>query len=59
MITPTEPRAAYINGDDGYLWLTCLACDEPIWQIDAGDRLADLNVRFGAHVCPPAGGTDA
>lgn len=49
-----------VNGDDGYLWLTCYSTEvedgEPIYQIDAGDEWGDLLARVVEHRCGTTGG---
>lgn len=42
----------YINGDDGYHWLTHEVCEEPILNVEAGTPLTQVNDLAGAHVCP-------
>ena len=50
---PEGRPGAYVNGDDGYKWLTCTSCDGPIHCIDAGDDLAGLVAKSRAHTCAP------
>lgn len=42
---------SYINGDDGYHWLTCNTCEEPLLCVDAGDDLTKLIEADRDHVC--------
>ncbi len=39
----------YINADDGYPWLTCGLCDEPLKECDGGTTLDDLNQAAAEH----------
>ncbi len=41
----------YVNGDDGYKWLTCDACGEPLHCIDAGDTWNDMAEIVYSHRC--------
>lgn len=50
-VSADAPRAAYVCGDGGYLWLTCDVCEEPLTQIEAGDDLDELNAARQAHIC--------
>ncbi|MER6171316.1 hypothetical protein [Streptosporangium sp. NPDC001681] len=46
------PRpAAYTNSDNGYPWLTCGGCEEPLLQIDAGTGLDEMNAAAWGHDC--------
>jgi hypothetical protein len=47
----------YVNGDDGYLWLTHEDCEEPLYLIEAGVYLWELNEAVKAHVCKNNGPT--
>jgi hypothetical protein len=42
---------AYINGDDGYPWLTCSLCQDPLTMVEAGDLLGDLLAAVAQHTC--------
>lgn len=57
-------RPAYVNGDDGYKWLTCEGCEALLMEVDAGTTLRELNEAHAAHRCAEAaqaqkGGDDA
>ncbi|WP_440100072.1 hypothetical protein [Streptosporangium sp. H16] len=41
----------YVNRDDGYHWLTCGRCEEPLLQVDAGTSLPQMNKATWAHEC--------
>lgn len=41
----------YINGDTGYLVLTCGRCEESVHHIDAGDSLSTLTIAATQHRC--------
>ncbi|SDH69491.1 hypothetical protein SAMN05421505_120109 [Sinosporangium album] len=51
--TPRQSRGAYINGDDGYPWLTCGTCQEPLLLVEAGVRLSAMNAGVDTHTCAP------
>ena len=52
-VLPSGAKPAYVNGDDGYKWLTCGGCEQPLMEVDAGIGLAVLNDAHAAHRCPP------
>ncbi len=44
-------RDAYVDGDDGYLWLTCGLCATPLRQVDAGTAWPDMQQAVTTHAC--------
>lgn len=44
----------YVNGDDGYPWLTHEPCGTPLTVVEAGDSLANLLDVAANHRCPDA-----
>lgn len=45
----------YVNGDDGYKWLTCDRCEEPLMEIDAGTWLIEMVNAVNGHECAAKG----
>ncbi|MFI7114017.1 hypothetical protein ACIBK9_47405 [Nonomuraea sp. NPDC050227] len=65
IVLPAGAACDYINGDNGYHWLTCGTCEESMGQITAGTSVAEIVTKIAAHKCTPEaaqaekGGTDA
>lgn len=41
----------YVNGDDGYLWITCDDCHESLHCLDAGDLWIEIVHVVDQHRC--------
>ncbi|MGW0065366.1 hypothetical protein ACWDTT_36335 [Streptosporangium sandarakinum] len=41
---------AYLDGDSGYLWLTCSECEESLMHVAAGTDLTDMNDALKGHL---------
>jgi hypothetical protein len=50
--SPVDHRT-YVNGDDGYKWLTCGLCETSMIEVDAGTHLTEMHAADRDHTCPP------
>lgn len=50
---PARAADDYINGDDGYHWLTCGTCETPLIEVDAGTYFSEMGDAIAAHTCAP------
>jgi hypothetical protein len=48
---PVSVPDAYVNADDGYRWLHCTTCDQPLTEVDGGAPLATLVAAAISHTC--------
>lgn len=52
IVLPAGAACDYINGDDGYHWLTCGTCEESLLQVEAGTHLVEMVQAISSHTCP-------
>jgi len=51
IVLPAGAAADYINGDDGYKWLTCGTCEESLMEVTAGTSFGEMAAKIAAHKC--------
>ncbi|MGW4406566.1 hypothetical protein ACWEJ6_21230 [Nonomuraea sp. NPDC004702] len=56
IVLPAGAAADYINGDDGYHWLTCGTCETPLMEVQAGTHLVEMVQAISSHTCAEPGG---
>lgn len=54
IVLPAGAAADYINRDDGYHWLTCGTCEEPLVEVKAGTSLGEMTDKVASHKCAEA-----
>jgi len=54
-VVVADDGTCYINGDDGYKWLTCSTCEEPLLEVAADTRYAEMAQAIAAHACTAGG----
>lgn len=54
IVLPPGAAVDYINGDDGYHWLTCGTCEVPLMEVTAGTNVGELATTIAAHKCAQA-----
>lgn len=43
----------YIDGSDGYHWLTCGRCGDPLIEVEGGTHLTEMRTAAADHTCQP------
>jgi hypothetical protein len=51
IVLPAGAGCDYINGDDGYHWLTCGTCEQSLVLVEAGTSVAAMVGAIAAHQC--------
>ena len=52
IVLPSGASADYIDGGDGYHWLTCGTCKESLIEVKAGTSVGEMAEKIAAHQCP-------
>lgn len=54
IVLPAGSGLDYVNGDDGYHWLTCGTCEEQLVEVKAGTSLREMTDKVASHRCAEA-----